>query len=197
MDLNTKTQFSVQQNLHPGLLQVFEMNRYVWELKQLVLAHPQSGTEEEQCMCACSLAYCAQLDFVTHTIQNPCLGTGTAHSGPKLHTSVNLIKTIPHRPTLIETLSPEESRLRQVDNESQTSHLAFLSRAFHCVDTTHPADMPSLPSGIFISSDPGCTLVLTTPLNVNQQPACYWSALPVWLANFTEFFVLFSGTSEA
>ena len=38
---------------------------------------------------ACSRAHCAQLDSVTHTIQNPCLGTGTAHRRSNPHTSAN------------------------------------------------------------------------------------------------------------
>lgn len=47
---------------------------------------------------------CVQLDFSILTIQDLCLGNGDTHSGwwvvlPHLTISVNLIKTIPHRPT--------------------------------------------------------------------------------------------------
>lgn len=150
LDLNTKTQFSKQQNLHKGLLQVSKRSRYMQEVEAAcqhtrsqgqrknsthvhacLLTHVPAHTcacshvclltdvPANMCTCSyaclfiympthtrarshtfllthmpaytrtCSLAYCAQLDSVTHTIQNPCLRTGTAHRGSNPHTSAN------------------------------------------------------------------------------------------------------------
>lgn len=65
-----------------------------------ITSHPWS--EREKWWHAWTLA-CVQLDFSTLTIQDPCLGGGDTHRGwwvapPHLVTSVNLTKTVPHRP---------------------------------------------------------------------------------------------------
>lgn len=62
--------------------------------KQLIMSHPQSRAERNECEhSACLFSSISPfIKFMTH-----CLGNGSAHSGLGLPTSIKLIKTVPHR----------------------------------------------------------------------------------------------------